>query len=195
MRGLRRQPLLAVAVLAVLGIACSSATPTGTPGVDRMGQTVLRYIGPEIEAVIGYRYASQNLGDEWLILDFAVTTPVGGDPVEIKRSRVFVRPLGGDAVYLPSQEEFAAAYGSLRSNIVRASVAADPLDYFKPRIECDLKFFAEPGVALVYPQTWVDDRRVCSSRLFFPIPGGVQAGTYVFGLDLAESKVRIPFKL
>lgn len=195
MRGLRRQPLLAVAVLAVVGIACSSATPTGTPGVDRMGQTVLRYQGPEIEAVIGYRYASQNLGDEWLIVDLAVTTPVGGDSVKIDRSRIFVRPPGGDAVYLPSQEEFAAAYGSLQSKIVRASVAADPLDYFKPRTECGLRFLAEPGAGLVFPETWVDDRRVCSGRLFFPIPGGVQAGTYVFGIDLAESKVRIPFKL
>ena len=193
MRRLHRQPLLAVAVLAVLGIACSSATPTATPGVDQMGQTVLRYQGPEIEAVIGYRYASQNLGDEWLILDFAVTAV--GDPVEIQRSRIFVRPPGGDAVYLPSQEEFATAYGSLRSTITRAAVAADPLDYFKPRRECDLKFFAEPGVELVFPQTWVDDRRVCSERLFFPIPGGVQAGNWVFGVDLTESKVRIPFML
>ena len=193
MRGMLRQPLLIVAVVAILGIACSSATPTATPGVDQMGQTVLRYQGPEIEAVIGYRYASQNLGDEWLILDFAVTAV--GDPVEIQRSRIFVRPPGGDAVYLPSQEEFAAAYGSLQSKIVRASVAADPLDYFKPRLECALRFLAEPGAGLVFPETWVDDRRVCSGRLFFPIPGGVQAGTYVFGIDLTESKVRIPFKL
>ena len=194
MRGMLRQPLLIVAVLAILGIACSSATPTATPGVDQMGQTVLRYQGPEIEAVIGYRYASQNLGDEWLIVDLAVTA-AGGDSVKIDRSRIFVRPPGGDAVYLPSQEEFAAAYGSLQSKIVRASVAADPLDYFKPRLECALRFLAEPGAGLVFPETWVDDRRVCSGRLFFPIPGGVQAGTYVFGIDLTESKVRIPFKL
>jgi len=194
MRGMLRQPLLIVAVLAILGIACSSATPTATPGVDQMGQTVLRYQGPEIEAVIGYRYASQNLGDEWLIVDLAVTA-AGGDSVKIDRSRIFVRPPGGDAVYLPSQEEFAAAYGSLQSKIVRASVAADPLDYFKPRHECALRFLAEPGAGLVFPETWVDDRRVCSGRLFFPIPGGVQAGTYVFGIDLTESKVRIPFKL
>jgi hypothetical protein len=186
--------MLAVAVLAVLGIACSSATPTGTPGVDRMGETVLRYQGPEIEAVIGYRYASLNLGEEWLIVDLAVTA-AGGDSVKIDRSRIFVRPPTGDAVYLPSQEEFAAAYGSLQSKIVRASVAADPLDYFKPRRECALRFLAEPGAGLVYPETWVDDRRVCSGRLFFEIPGGVQSGTYVLGIDLEESKVRIPFKL
>ncbi len=193
MKGPFLHPLLAAAVLAVLATACSSATPTGTPGVDRMGQTVLRYRGPEIEAAIGYRYASQNLGDEWLIIDLALTAT--GDPVKIDRSRIFVRPPAGDAVYLPSQEEFAAAFGALRGNILRAAVAADPLDYFKPRADCELKFLAEPGTSLVFPETWVDDRRVCSGRLFFLVPGGVQAGTYVLGIDLTETKVRIPFKL
>jgi len=194
MRGFSRQPLLAAAMLAVLGIACSSATPTGTPGIDRMGQTVLRYQGPEIEAVIGYRFASQNLGEEWLVLDLALTAS-GDDSVKIQRSRIFVRTPAGEAIYLPSQEEFAAAYAGLRSKIQRAAVAADPLDYFKARIPCELQFFAEPGRGLVFSETWVDDRRVCSGRLFFAIPGAVQPGPYVLGIDLQESKVRIPFRL
>lgn len=189
-----RPAMVSVAVSIALLAACSSATPSGTPGVDRMGQTVLRYQGPEVQAAISYRFASQNLGEEWLIVDLAVTGATG-ESVKIERSRVFVKPPDGQAVYLPSQEEFTAAYGSLRSTAVRAAVAADPLDYFTPREACELGFLAEPGTALVFPETWVNDRRVCSGRLFFRIPGGVQAGTYTLGIDLTESKVRIPFKL
>jgi hypothetical protein len=115
--------------------------------------------------------------------------------VKIERSRVFVRTPAGEATYLPSQEEFAAAYSGLRVRIQRAAIAADPLDYFKARVPCDLKFFAEPAQGLVFPEVWVDDRRACAGRLYFRIPGGVQAGTYTLGIDLTESKVRIPFKL
>lgn len=185
---------LAAAVAGVLALAaCSTAVPTETPGVERVGATVLRYKGPEIEAVIGYRFAGENLGADWLILDLA-TTAVSA-PVEIRRDRIFLRTPAGETIPLATQEEFAQAYAGLRSTLMRAAIASDPLDYFRGRRPCGLQLFTTPGEGLTFPSVTVSDRMACSGRLFFFVPGGVQAGHYVFAIDLPESKVRIPFLL
>jgi hypothetical protein len=41
----------------------------------------------------------------------------------------------------------------------------------------------------------LNDRRACQGRFFFKIPGGVQPGKWVLGMDLEETKVRIPFTI
>lgn len=193
MRERNALPALVTGVLAFVG--CSSAVPTETPGVERLGQSVLRYTGPEIEMVIGYRYAAASLGMEWLILDWAVTTGVSGTPAEIKRDRVFVVTPGGEKVPLATQEEFGREYRALEPVLVRERIAADPLDYWVGRQEADAQFFVAPGQGVTFDSVAVSNRRVASSRLFFFLPAGVQAGTYVLGIDLEETKVRIPFRL
>ncbi len=47
--------LAAVFLLSVVAAlpGCSSATPTETPGVERMGQFVLKQFGPELWTVVG----------------------------------------------------------------------------------------------------------------------------------------------
>jgi len=192
MRERNALPALLTGVLALVG--CSSAVPTETPGVERLGQSVLRYTGPEIEAVIGYRFAAANLGMEWLILDCAVTG-ASGTPVEIKRDRVFVLTPRGETVRLATQEEFGGEYRTLQPVLVRESIAADPLDYWVGRPEFDARFFTAPGQGVTFDSVTVENRRVASTKLFFFMPAGVQAGTYVLGIDLEESRVRIPFKL
>ena len=183
-----------LAALLALTAACSSTVPTGTKDVERAGATVLVYRGPEVEAALGYRFASANLGSDWLMIDLAATATA--KTVEVKRERISLRTPDGETVPLATQEEFGQAYGSLRADIERANVAADPLDYFpRTRIPCEFAFFTEPGEGLAYPSVWLDDRRVCIGRLFFAVPGGVQEGTYTLAIDLEESQLRIPFKL
>ena len=52
-----------------------------------------------------------------------------------------------------------------------------------------------PGEGLAFDQVTVNDRRACQGKLFFYIPGGVQPGRYVLGIDLQEDEIRIPFTL
>jgi len=182
-----------VAVL-MLAAACSSTVPTDTPGVERAGATVLLYKGPEVEAALGYRFAASNLGADWLMLDLAATAARG--TTEVKRDRISLRTPQGETVPLATQNEFGQAYGTLRADIERANVAADPLDYFpRGRAPCALGFFTEPGMGLAFPSVWLDDRRVCYGRLYFAVPGGVQDGTYTLVINLEESELRIPFRL
>jgi len=190
----RKNALVGLIAVGLGAMACSSAVPTETPGVERLGASVLRYAGPEIETVVGYRFAAANLGMDWLILDWAVTGATGA-PVEIKRDRIFISTPNGEAVPLATQEEFGKEYRTLQPALVRESIAADPLDYWVGRTDVDAQFFVAPGLGVTFDSVTVENRRVASGRLFFFLPAGVQAGTYVLGIDLEETKVRIPFKL
>ncbi len=182
----------AVGLLAVAG--CSSAVPTDTPGVERLGERVLRYSGPEVEAVLGYRFAADSLAEEWMFLDLSVSGATG-DSVEIWRDKIFLRSPRRETIPLASQTEFGQAYGGLRAALQRAAIVGDPLDYFKDPTVCGLRLFAVPGEGLAFDSFTVHQHRVCTGRLYFFIPQTIQAGTWVLGIDLPESRLRIPFKL
>ena len=181
--------------LAATFLGCSSATPTDTPRVDRMGRYVLKQDGPELWTVLGYRFANTQLGDDWLILEVGLSSP-GGQNAAIKRENVFVRTPGGTKVPLATQAEFNEAWGKLRPVVNAANVNRDPLGYFpEGREECAVQFFVAPGTGVAFDEVSVNDRRQCYGRLFFNVPGGIQAGRWVFGIDLPESETRIPFEL
>jgi len=187
----RVAPVLAAALL--LG-ACSSAVPTETPNVSQAGETVLLYKGPELEAALSYRFARNNPGEEWLLLDFGVTGTANVS-VEIPRDRIWLRTPAGEIVPLATQQEFGSAYPQLASTIRRAGSGREPLDYFRALRPCNLGLFTAPGEGLALLSVWVSNREACFGWLFFHPPGGVTSGHYVLGIDLPESKVRIPFKL
>ncbi len=199
MRDLRRyidhrRAALGVALLFVL-TGCSSAVPTETPGVERLGQYVLREKGPEAEVVLGYKFASMSLGNEWLILEINASSPQGKS-ARIEREKVFVRTPDGVRIPASTQRAFNEAYQKMRNTISQANVARDPLDYFPPNREsCTLQFFVAPGEGVAFDQVTVNDRRACEGKLFFNVPGGIQPGRWMLGIDLEESEIRIPFDL
>jgi hypothetical protein len=186
--------IVAVAVIAVT-IGCSSATPTDTPGVDRMGQYILRQYGPELWTVLAYKFANSQIGEEWMILEVGLTSPAG-QVATVTREDVFLRTPGGDRISLPSQKQFNKAFGSLQSTISRANVNRDPLDYFPPdREECALQFFVTPGGGVSFDEVAVNQFRGCFGRLYINVPGGIQPGRWTFAIDQPESEIRIPFEL
>ena len=186
---------MVVAAIAVTLVGCSSATPTDTPGVERLGQYVLKQYGPELWTVLGYRFASSQIGDEWMILEVGLTSPAG-QVATVTRGDVFLRTPDGRRLPLATMKEFNQAYASLRPVISRANVDRDPLDYFPPsRMECNIQFFVTPGAGVAFTALVVKDRRGCFGRFYINVPGGIQAGRWVFGIDQPESEIRIPFDL
>ena len=187
--------MLALVGVAVTVVSCSSATPTDTPGVERMGRYILRQNGPELLTVLGYRFANSQIGDEWMILEVALSSP-GGQTAKVTRENVFLTTPDGKRLPLPTQKEFNEAYASLRSTIARAEVDRDPLNYFPPdREPCDMRFFVTPGAGVSFDEVVMNERRACFGRLYVRVPGGIQEGRWVFGIDLPESEIRIPFEL
>jgi hypothetical protein len=189
-----------VAAMVVLGLAltitgCSSATPTDTPGVDRMGRYVLKQFGPELWTLLGYRFANSQLGDEWMILEVGLSSP-NGQSAKVTREDVFLLSPSGNRIPIATQKQFNEVWGSLRPVIQKANVNRDPLEYFPPsREECAIRFFVAPGQGVSFDEVTVNDRRGCFGRLYIDVPGGIQAGRWVLGIDLEESEIRIPFGL
>lgn len=193
---MKKISLLAVLIGAVVVVtACSSAVPTETPGVERLGQYILRQNGSEAEVVLGYKYAAQALGNEWLLLELAITSPQGAS-AKFERENIWVRTPEGVQIPAASQQAFGEAYAQMRNKISQANVTRDPMDYFPPnRQPCTLDLYVAPGEGVSFDQVTVNDRRACQGKLFFYVPGGVQQGRYVLGIDLEEDKIRIPFTL
>ena len=77
MRRLNRKSVMLILPLGlvVMAMGCSSATPTDTPGVDQLGQYILKQEGPEVDVVLGYKFARGTVGDDWLILEMAISSP------------------------------------------------------------------------------------------------------------------------
>jgi len=177
-------PRFIITVLALAGVvmtlvSCSSSTPTDTPGVERLGQYVLKQFGPELWTVLGYRFANSQIGDEWMIIEVGLSSP-NGQTATVKRENVFLRAPDGTHVPLPTQKAFNEAYGSLRPIIAKADVDRDPLDYFPPsRIGCAIQFFVTPGGGVSFDEVTVSDRRGCYGRFYFGVPGGIQPGRWV----------------
>jgi hypothetical protein len=187
--------VLALGALALLTVtACSTATPTGTPGVERLGNTILHYRGPELDVLLSYRFASFNPGEDWLFLDVGITAETRTS-VEIKREKIAIRTPTGAIIPLATQHEFGAAYPKLAPLLARADIASEPLDYYPGRRPKGLDLLVPPGSALALESVWVNDQEVAIGRLYFDIPAAVQPGPYELRIDLQETKIRIPFRL
>lgn len=199
MKRLSRNLLAGFFGVAVL-TGCASSNPDAPPPpvtqaeVEQVGATSVKYRGPDLELAMSYRFANMNLGMDWLLVDVAVTG-ARRLSVELKREKISLRTPDGETVPLPSQEELASAFSTIRAANQRADVAAEPLRYWGGRRLCTLNFLVEPGSNIVMQSIWVNDERWCVGRLYFPLAGGVQPGRYELRVDLPESKVRVPFVL
>ena len=52
--------LMAILVTVAAVSGCSTAVPTDDPGVVQLGEYIVRTTGPEVDAVLGYRFASAS---------------------------------------------------------------------------------------------------------------------------------------
>ena len=190
---IKRIPTLSLVVAAVISlVGCSSAKPTDDPGVDRMGDFMLMNKGSEAETLIGYRYAQQNPGSEWLLLEVAMTSPPN-QTATIDRENVSVTTPAGETIPLATQRDVNEAWGVLMPIVNAADVVRDPMNYWQPRKRIFLmRFYVTPGDGVSFNEFSVNDFRVCEGRFLFNIPEGVQAGRYVLAIDLEESEIRIP---
>lgn len=189
----KKIPILGLLVVALISlVGCSSAEPTDDPGVDRMGKYMLMNKGPEAETLIGYRYAQQNLGSKWLVLEAAMTSPPN-QTATVKRENVSVTTPAGEIIPLATQKDVNEAWGVLMPIVNAADVVRDPMNYWQPRKKTLLmRFYVAPGAGVSFDEFSVNDFRVCEGRFLFEIPGGVQAGRYVLTIGLEESEVIIP---
>jgi hypothetical protein len=194
--------IVIVAVLGGMAAGCGTTTPAiprpvTEPLVDRPGEDLVRYRDAVIEVVLETRFATQNLGEPWLIVNVALSGMTGAAS-QVKRDRVSVRTPDGRTIPLPSYREFLAAWDSeLAAAARRAGIASQPLDFTRAnRRSCLLDFMPEPGSGQSARTALnVTNREVCVGMMYFPIAGGVQPGSWRLVLEFEETDAVVPFTL
>ncbi|MCU0234220.1 MAG: hypothetical protein MUE90_09370 [Thermoanaerobaculales bacterium] len=194
--------VLAVATLVAIAAGCGTTTPAmpnpvTEPEVDQPGQDLVRYRDSVIELLLESRFASDNLGEPWLILNVAFSGMTGAASM-VDRDLVSVRTPDGRTVPLPPYSEFLRAYSTeLASAARRAALASQPLDFTRAnRRPCAINFMPEPGSGQSARSALnVTNREVCTGLLFFPVEGGVQAGDWRLVIEFEETDAVVPFSL
>ena len=193
-----------MAVAVILWIACSGcgavkpAMPNRItePMVDLPGRNLVRYRDMTVEILLDTGFANANLGEDWLVLNVAVSGMTGG-ATAIDRDRISVRTPDGTTVPLPSYRDFNAAYTELAPTQRRATLASQPLDFTRGgRRACSIDFMPTPGSGTAAKTVLhVTKNQLCVGLLDFPVPGGVQPGTWRFVIDFEETRAVVPFTL
>ena len=184
---------------ATLIAGCSSSSSTKgnatEPTVDKPGKTISRYSDSLVEVIVDYKFANRSVGDDWIILNVAVTS-WQSKAVEVRRDHVLVRTPDGRKIPLPPYPDFIAAYPELQSAARRAALASDPIDFTQAgRRTCDLRFQPLPGTDTALESVYVNMRKICQSLLYFPVQGGVQPGKWEFIIEFEEFDARVPFEI
>jgi hypothetical protein len=192
--------IAAAVVLAAAGCGSSGSNApqsagSSAPSVTQVGRTQVRTVGADLEGVVSYKFADSSLGDEWLIINAALTGE-RAESIEVKLSDVSVRTPDGRRIPLPTQKEFIDAYPQLQSTLRRAAVASEPLEATRGgKRACDLNFLRIPGTGTTRDAIWINERELCVGMLAFPVQGGIQPGRWKLIIELEESSLEIPFDL
>ena len=186
----------AIVILTVVVLCfCATSEAADPGGVTQSSRYVLSYDGPEIKAELIFRWASDHLGHEWLILKLSLTAAPGTSPI-IEAGAIQVRMPDGRTLPLMPQNEF-------RKTAPKMRMAFEAMDAWGPparRLEglgraCETWFLAPAGSFADRSSLRLHTNQWCSGPLVFTPPVAVQAGRWVLLIDLEESAVRIPFEL
>jgi len=196
---------LAVAGLAALSplAAQNQQKPTvqipqpGVPQIMTMeGAYVRAAYNNEGYAILGYRLANVNVGEELMLLEFGTTVRDGVRNYTLTRDALSLETPDGKTIPLMSVKEYRDA--DLRALERQATVTRDSISYFPPGATraCRIGFFAELGSpAMSYNEVELSKDRACLGRLIFRIPGGVKYGQHWLNVKFRDSLVRVPFRI
>ena len=119
-------PIVMVATAALFAGCSSSSTSKARstePQVDKPGKTISRYSDALVEVIVDYKFANRSIGDDWIILNVAVTT-WESKAVEVRRDHVLVRTPEGSKIPLPPYPDFIGAFPEIQSAARRAAPSA-----------------------------------------------------------------------
>ena len=183
-------------ILAVVAGACSSAVPTGDPGVSAVGDHVRIYEGAELEVVLGTGYAAGHVGEEYLLLGASLAGASGERMAEVDRAEISVQTPDQRNIPLLSQADFREAYGKLNVAARQAEVfSPTALDSRPTRRPCNDWFYKAPTDGLARDVLTISSIEVCVGILYFHVPERVQTGRWALEIKLEDSVVEIPFFL
>ena len=151
-------------------------------------------------AIVGYRFANQSVGKEWMLLDVGLTIPKGGKNQVLKRDAISISLPDDTMIPMASQQDYQADRGKLRGLDATALAAADNINYFPPSATypCRIGFFtdaSQEGRGPAYDQVELSWNGACIGRMYFKIPDGIQYGQHTLNIMFDGGMLRVPFKI
>jgi hypothetical protein len=164
-----------------------------------MGQFVRVAYNNQGFATLGYRFAQQEVGQEWMLLEVGLTMRSAAEDFTLKREHLSIKTPDGGTIPLATQKQYAEA-GYLRALNQRARVSRDSINYFPVEAHraCAIQFFAnlgQSGPQIAYDQVELSSTRGCVGRLYFHLPGGIKIGQHWLIVNFGESEVQVPFRI
>jgi hypothetical protein len=184
-----------IAVVAAAG-ACTSITPTDDPEVSAAGDHIRLYQGRDVEVAINAGYASEHLGDEYLILGASIAGAAKGGLTRVDRSAISIQSPYRHRMGLISQDSFRELYGRFVVAIKRVEDSSPSLlSYRGDRRPCGEWFLTAPAERFPRDALMISALDVCDGVLIFHVPGGTQPGRWELSIELEESVIEIPLIL
>jgi hypothetical protein len=155
------------------------------PGVKQImtleGTYVRAAYNNEGYVVLGYRTANASVGQDWLLLELGATLRSGRKTYDLTRDAISLDAPGGQTIRMATVEEFRAA--NLTALKQRNSVMRDSINYFPPE------------ASRAWNQVELSPTRACVGQLFVKMPGGITHGQHWLNVKLADSLLRVPFRI
>jgi hypothetical protein len=201
MRTKTRGWILAIALAAMIaapGLALAEdETDLGQARLQLPGEFVRRVENDKAVIILGYRVANNSVGDDWLLLEVAMTILRGTPTMTLTRDDFKVKTPDGKLVSLATQEEFSEA-GRLRALNEQASRTPDSLNYLpgEANVACRIGFFWSESLgtrAGAHDQFSVNPTSACMGRLFFKMPDPIDYGQHQLAVNLEGAVQNVPF--
>lgn len=152
-----------------------------------------------VVAVLGYRTANESVGDQWMLLEIAMTTQPGHE-MTLKREDFSLKTPDGGVIPLATQQEFNANAAALRPLDKRANIQRESLAYLPAQADrpCRIGFFtdlATPERGMTWDEFSMSSTSFCAGRLYFQVPGGIQYGRYFVEIQLPGGEIALPMTI
>lgn len=146
--------------------------------------------------ILGYQLANRSIGEEWLLLEVGMTVLDRTPNYTMTPANFSLTVPGGQAITLPSVEEYRKADTRALKN--RERVQRDSINYFPPMASrpCAIVFYPDLDQrTLPRDDVELSNSRACLGRLYFKVPGGIKYGQYWLDVKFEKSVVRVPFRI
>ena len=180
-------------MLKAVALGAALLAVTG-PNVKKLGNAIVEFRDPAIQAVIAYEYSHRFHSDKWLTLDVAVRTK---DHLKFERTAFWLTTPDERTIPLASQESFLA--DSKTITLIRQNGAVwvrNLAYYFVDKQSAAFRFFALPGDGTVTTNIVTNTYGPGLVTLYFESPDGHwKEGSYRLTIDNGDARAVLPIEL
>lgn len=191
--------ILAVAILLPMSPGLFAGEEPAGQTVVIEGKFVRRAVTDEGVVVVGFKTATFSVGEEWMLLQIAMTTR-SGHQAAISRDDVTLIDPSGKTIPLASQESFRQGGGKIRSLDKRANIQRDKMNYLPSEANLPVRigFFSDPSNparSLLRDQVELVPSQGAFGQFYFLIPEGIQYGNHLLNVQFEDGVIQVPFRI